>query len=322
MNAMTGPVASGATRSDLLRLIVIMVAIVLLAIAAAVTTPTFATVDNVLVIIRAASITGIVAVGLSFVTISGNLFALSAGQMAALFGIVFALLLSSGTGLVVAALATIALAVVAGVLQGSVIAIIGNPIVTTIAFGAVFAGIAALLSGNTLIRVHDTAPLWFGTARPLGIPMQSWTFVVIALVGWFVIRKTRVGRLMTLSGENREAAIASGLRIDLATNLALVIFSVGTAIVAIFSVAQFSLAKADQYSGLDIDSIASVLVGGIALRGGQGSPAQAAFGAVLIAILQNFMLLRSLPTGVRFAIVGAVVVIATAAFHLTQRNRT
>jgi simple sugar transport system permease protein/ribose transport system permease protein len=254
------------------------------------------------------------------VTISGNLFALSAGPMAALFGIVFALLLQAGAGIVIALLATIVLAIVAGLLQGIVINVIRNPIITTIAYGAVFAGLAALLSRNTLIRVHDTSPLWFGTARPFGVPMQSWTFVILTIIASLLTVTTRIGRLMVLSGANRATAIASGLRVGLATNIAMALFSFGAAIVAIFSVAQFSLAKADQYSGLDIDSIASVLVGGIALRGGNGSPLQAALGAVLIAVLQNFMLLRGWSTGVRLLVVGIVVVLATTSFHLLQRR--
>lgn len=303
------------------RIAIVVVAIAALLVIAAVTTPAFATFNNLLVIIRAASITGIVAVGLSFVTISGNLFALSAGQMAAFFGIVFALLLTAGTGFPLAVLATLALAAIAGVLQGTVVSVIANPIITTIAFGAVFAGLAALMSGNTLIRVHDTGPLWFGTARPLGVPTQSWAFILLAVLAWFFMRRTRLGRLLVLSGANREAAIASGLQVGAATNIAFVIFSLAAALVSIFSVAQFSLAKADQYSGLDIDGIASVLVGGIALRGGQGSPAQAAFGAILIAVLQNLMLLRGLSTGVRLAIVGLVVVLATAIFHVLQGQR-
>jgi simple sugar transport system permease protein/ribose transport system permease protein len=299
---------------------VVAIAIIIVLAMAGLTTRSFLTLDNMLVIVRAASITGIVAVGMSFVTISGNLFALSAGPMAALFGIVFALLLQAGAGIVFALLATIVLAIVAGLLQGIVINVIRNPIITTIAYGAVFAGLAALLSRNTLIRVHDTSPLWFGTARPFGVPMQSWTFVILTIIASLLTVTTRIGRLMVLSGANRATAIASGLRVGLATNIAMALFSFGAAIVAIFSVAQFSLAKADQYSGLDIDSIASVLVGGIALRGGNGSPLQAALGAVLIAVLQNFMLLRGWSTGVRLLVVGIVLVLATTSFHLLQRR--
>lgn len=279
-------------------------------------TPSFTTLDNAFVVIRAASITGIVAVGMSYVTISGNLFALSAGQLCALLGIVYALLVRSGMDIPVSCLGAIAVAILAGALQGYAMTIVRNPIITTIAFGAVFAGIAALVSRNGNVRIHSETATWIGTLRPIGVPIQSWIFIAWAFVGWFLMKRTRIGRLMTLSGANRRAATASGLRVDFAAAVALTMLALSGAIVSIFAVSQFSQAKADMFSGLDIDCIASVLVGGVALRGGRGSPVQAAGGAVLIALLQNFMLLRSLSTGVRFAIVGALVVTATSAFHV------
>lgn len=283
-------------------------------------TPSFLTVDNLFIVIRAASITGIVAVGMSYVTISGNLFALSAGQLSALLGIVYALLIRADLGVPASCFGAIGVAILAGVLQGFAIAVVRNPIITTIAFGAVFGGVAALISANGNIRIHDATAAWIGTVRPLGVPIQSWVFVAWALFGLFVMKKTWIGRIMTLSGANRLTAVATGIRVDVAAATALTMLAVSSAIVAIFAVSQFSQAKADMFTGLDIDCIASVLVGGVALRGGQGSPIQAALGAALIALLQNFLLLRSLPTGVRFAIVGVLVVAATSGFHLLQRR--
>jgi ribose transport system permease protein len=98
--------------------------------------------------------------------------------------------------------------------------------------------------------------------------------------------------------------------------------SVGVAIVAIFTVAQFSEARSNLFSGYDFDYIAAVLVGGIALRGGQGTPLQAALGAVLIALLENFMLLNNVSGGLLMTVVGTVVVGAISVFHLLQgKNR-
>ncbi len=134
-------------------------------------TPNFLTFDNMFVVVRAASITGIVAVGMSYVTISGNLFALSAGQLSALLSVVYALMVRGNLGVPLSCAGVCALAALAGVLQGYAIAIIRNPIITTIAFGAVFVGLAAYVSGNGNIRIHSAAASWLGTVRPLGIPI-------------------------------------------------------------------------------------------------------------------------------------------------------
>ncbi len=292
--------------------------ILILIVIAGITTPGFTTVENLLVIVRAASITGIVALGMAFVTISGNLFAVSAAELAALLAVAFAAFMAHSWGLAISLLATLGCAILAGAIQGVVIAVIGNPVVTTIAFGAVFRGLAAFFSGNAIIHLGTHAADWIGTGRPLGIPTQSWAFVILAVAGHFVLRRARLGRLIVLSGASREAAVASGLHVGVITTIAMILLALGAAVAGIFTTAQFANAKPDLFATLDIDCIAAVLVGGISLRGGQGSPLQAALGAIVIVLLQNFMILHDCSTGLRLAVVGALVVVSTSGFHLLQ----
>ena len=112
------------------------------------TTPSFLTVENLLVVIRAASITGIIALGMSYITISGNLFALSAEELAILAACIFAFLMRDGYGLTLALGLTLVFAAASGALQGGVISLGGDPIITTLAFGALFRGFASLVSDN------------------------------------------------------------------------------------------------------------------------------------------------------------------------------
>jgi len=295
----------------------VLAAAVALVVVAGIFSPSFVTFANLLVIVRAASMTGIVAVAMSYVTISGNLFALSASSLGALIAVTFAIL-ANHLGVGAAMAVALAAAIVCGFAQGVAVSVLGNPIIATLAFGTVFRGLAALFSGNSIIRIDSAFALWLGTARPLGIPTQSWIFVLVALLSWFVVRKTRMGRELVLCGANPLAARASGLRLGLMSAVAFIALAVGVAIVAILTVCQFSQAKADLYEGYDFDYIAAVLVGGVALSGGRGTPLQAAFGAILIALLQNFMLLNGLSAGLRMAIVGALVAVAISIFHVLQ----
>lgn len=294
-----------------------LIAILVLLVVASVTTPGFARVDNIFVVIRAASLTGIVAIGMSYITISGNLFALSASALGALLAVLFALL-TAVLGFAAGLFLTLGIAVLCGLAQSVAISLIGNPIITTLAFGTVFRGLAALFSGNSILRIESEAALWLGTARPLGIPTQSWAFIIAAILSWFIIRHFKIGREIVLCGANPKAAVASGLRVGLVTAIACAALSIGVAVMAIMTVSQFSQAKADLFMGYDFDYIAAVLVGGIALRGGKGTPLQAALGAVLIALLQNFMLLHGLSAGVRMTIVGLLVIASISLFHLLQ----
>jgi ribose transport system permease protein len=295
--------------------------IVALLIIGGLTTPSFLTLENLMVVIRAASITGIIAIGMSYITISGNLFALSAEELAILAACVFAFLMRADYGLVISVSVTLIFAAGSGAIQGGVISSGGDPIITTLAFGALFRGFASLVSDNKNILLGTKAAEWLGTGRPLGIPTQSWAFVILTLVAWFVLRRTRFGRQLILIGANRLAAKGSGLRVGQASVIAMTFFGICCGLAGVSAAAQFGLAVANLFSGLTIDVIAAVLVGGIPLKGGQGSPVQAALGAVFIALLQNFMLLHSFTTGQRMFVIGSLVALATIGFHLLQKRQ-
>ena len=300
---------------------VIIVALIVLLIVAGLTTPSFLTFGNMLVVIRNASVTGIVALGMSYVTISGNLFALSAEELSILSACIFGWLMRGNFGLSLSLAITLLLSGGGGAVQGSIIALGADPIITTLAFGGFFRGLASVVSQNQNILLGSDAAEWLGTGRPLGVPTQSWAFIILTLVAWFVLQRTRFGRLLLLSGANRVAATASGLRIGQAALLGLTLLGFCCGIMGIFAAAQFGQAVANLFQGLNFDVIAAILVGGIALRGGQGSPIQAALGAVFISLLQNFMLLHDFTSGWRTTVVGILVVAATCGFHLLQRRR-
>ncbi len=300
---------------------IVVVAIVVVVLAGGLTTPNFLTIENLLVVVRAASITGIIALGMSYITISGNLFALSAEELAILSACVFAWLMREHYGLFFALSLTLLFSAAAGAIQGGIIARGADPIITTLAFGAFFRGLASLVTNNQNILLGTDAAQWLGTGRPLGIPTQSWAFVILTAIAWFVLQKTRFGRQLLLIGANRQAASATGLRVGQAALVALILFGLCCGLAGISAASQFGLAVANLFSGLNFDIIAAVLVGGISLRGGQGSPIQAALGAVFIALVQNFMLLHSFTSGQRMLVVGLLVALATLGFHLLQRGR-
>jgi len=296
-------------------------AIGLLVLIGGATTPGFLTLDNLLIVIRAASITGIIALGMSYITISGNLFALSAEELSVLSACVFAWLLREHYDLAAGLVLTLVFAGSAGGIQGAIIARGADPIITTLAFGALFRGLASLVSNNKNILLETDAAQWLGTGRPLGIPTQSWIFVILTIAAWFVLQRTRFGRQLLLIGANRQAAMATGFRVGQASIVALTLFGLCCGLAGISAASQFGLAVANLFTGLNVDVIAAVLVGGIALRGGQGTPLQAALGAIFIALLQNYMLLHSFTSGQRMLAAGCLVAAATLGFHVIQRRR-
>jgi ribose transport system permease protein len=301
-------------------IVVVMVSVLLLLVGG-LTTPAFLNVTNLLVIVRAASYTGIAALGLTFVTASGNFFSLSIEQTAALCAIAFAGLLTMGLGVPLAIIGVLLIALVLGLAQGAVVSLGLNPIVATLGFGALISGFSSLITNNRLVRITTTDADFLGSGRPLGIPTQSWAFLILIVLAWVVFRKARIGRITTLVGANRHAAQASGIVLAQARMVAFTLSSLAAGVVGLFTAAQIGQGNVTQFTGFNIDVIAAVLVGGTAVQGGQGSPLRSAFGALFIATLTNFMLINNYPFGVRVGIEGVAVVGAASVFHVLRSRR-
>lgn len=284
--------------------------------------PAFNSPENGLAILRAAAMSGIVAMGATFITLSGRFFSLALGQTAMFAGVLMAVLMSSG-GLPfgVAVAATLIVIMALGALQGAIIAMGANPIITTLGAGALLAGLAGLATGGKNVPIDSQVVAWIGNGRILGVPTQTWAFLVAVAVAWWVINKTRFGRETILIGANRATAAASGLNVGRTTVLVFIIASLAAAMMGVFEAAQFNKARVMGFGAVDFDVIAAVLIGGTAIQGGRGSPLQTALGAVFIATVQNYMLLLAWSSGARTMVTGALILIIVVGFHLAGRKK-
>ena len=291
-------------------------AVVLLAV---LVTPNFLSLDNIRAILRNAAIVGIVAVGMTPVTLSGNFVSLGITQSAMLAMVSFVAMLGAGWGAVPAIVAVVALLVAVGVLQGAIIAAGLNPVITTLAAGAIIFGVVSELSGGGIVRAGDNAVSW-GAASVAGVPVEVLVFLVTTGLVTFVMQRTVIGRETTLIGANRATAEISGISFTRVTILAFAIFSIGLALAGIINGAAFGQATAVSFPGLTVDVIAAVLVGGTAIQGGRGSPLRSAGGAILIAVISNMMVLNDFSTGGRLAVQGGVVVVIVVLLDLLWRR--
>ena len=299
----------------------VMGAVVGLAIVGWFSTPEFVTYRNVQSIVRSAALIGIIAVTMTGITMAGSFFSLSVSQTAAMAAIGFAAFMNWGWPVWAAVLVTFLIAASAGAVQGGAVALGGNPIVVTLAVGAVLFGTGAWLTDNKTVRTGTDAADWIGASRPLGVPTQTWAFVLITVIAATVLARTRFGRELTLVGASRLAAAASGLRPGKITVYVFSVSSLGAALAGIFTASQFGQGRLDQFDGADIDSIAAILVGGAAIQGGEGSALRTAVGAVFIAGLQNLMVLRGFSFGVRILFVGLAILVSVSAFTLLRHRR-
>lgn len=294
------------------------IGLVALFVFGATATPGFLGVDNLLNIVRAAAIIGTVALGMTFITISGNFFSLSVAETAAFAAVMFAGLMRAEVPIGLTILAVLAFAVGVGLIQGAFVGRGANPIITTLGAGAVLFGLTALITDNRTINIGSDMAEWLGRGRPVGIPNQTWLFVVLTIVGTIILSRTRLGRQIYLVGANRAAARASGISITGATLFAFAASAVTAALAGIMTASQFSQGSTTQFADLTIPVVAAVLVGGTAIAGGQGSMLRTMLGAVFIALLQNIMLLRGIETGWRLLLTGAIVAFAVSLYAISR----
>ncbi len=334
-------------RRDYSPLVIAMVGLFLVVfIAGAVFTDDFLTWFNVKTIIRDAALVGIMAIGLTFVTLSGNFFLLSMKEIAALSIICFATLMSAdwnqwGTAgadpttysltmtFLVAFAATMIIATVAGALQGALIGLGGNPIVVTLGAAGLFFGIGSWWSDNLVVsyrRPHGAE--WLGTGSFIGdIPNITVAFIIIAIVAELTLRYTTFGRQVYLVGANRAAGRATGHENFGMAIKCCIIASVCAAFVAVAFSGQVSSAHVNYFSSefgssgdMTIMVIAIVMVGGNSIMGGYGSTLRTSLGAVFISSIDNMMVLNGFNSGARVLAVGLMIVFSIIVFALVRRG--
>ncbi|MBT8415294.1 MAG: ABC transporter permease [Boseongicola sp.] len=334
-------------RRDYSPLVIGMVGLFLLVfVAGAAFTDDFLTWFNVKTIIRDAALVGIMAIGLTFVTLSGNFFLLSMKEIAALSIICFATLMSADWNqwgpvdadpttwslfmtFLVAFVATMIIATIAGALQGALIGLGGNPIVVTLGAAGLFFGIGSWWSDNLVIsyrRPHGAE--WLGTGSFIGdIPNITVAFVIIAVVAELVLRYTTFGRQVYLVGANRAAGRATGHENFGMAIKCCIIASVCAAFVAVAFSGQVSSAHVNYFSSefgssgdMTIMVIAIVMVGGNSIMGGYGSTLRTSLGAIFISSIDNMMVLNGFNSGARVLAVGLMIVFSIIVFALVRRG--
>ena len=289
-----------------------------LLLAASVTTSGFLTFDNLRAVLITTAITGIAAVGMTTVTLSGNMFSLGAGQSAMLASTVFTAVAVAGSplgGAVAALLVLVAL----GLAQSVVIAAGLNPVVTTLAFGTVIFGAVSGITGGAVLPVPGGLA-WIAGADLLRIPLPVWVFFAFTITVQLLVDRTGPGRRMVLVGANRRSAVMSGVSVRTATVWAFGVFSLALTIAGIVSASQLGQVTPANLSTLTLDAVAAVLVGGAAVSGGRGSAVGSALGALVIVVLADVMLLQGFSTGARVLGQGTVVVLVVAVLHLARRG--
>jgi len=256
----------------------------------------FLTADNLLNILRAVTLLGIVAVGTTFVTYCGRYVDLSTPAIMAVSGIVTVSALPAGfvPALLCGLLAGVAIGAVNGVVIGYLRL---NPIVWTLAMASTVDGLIRWAAGGRQVYPNEgtaaghTLISLYAAVLPGGIPVIVAVLAVVAVGGWFLLDRTVFGERLRLVGAAYEVARMTGLDVRGLVARAFVVSAFTAAIGGILLTSLNKVGAAYVGSGYDFLAITAVVIGGVTLNGGRASIPGVLGGVLLVGVLKNLMTL-------------------------------
>ncbi|MBZ5638338.1 MAG: ribose ABC transporter permease [Acidobacteriia bacterium] len=292
-------------------------------VAFAALSPHFLTAENLLNVSLQASITAIIAAGMTFVILTGGI-DLSVGSVVAVAGIVATSTLKAGlppsAGIPLAILAALAF----GALSGSIAGLFVTrfrvaPFIVTLALMTVWRGTAFVATEGRPIWELPESFGTLGSGRPLGVPLPSLVMLGVYAAAHVVLLHTRFGRYVLAVGGNAEAARLAGIRTGRVVAGVYVLCGVLSAASGVLLASRMNSGQPNAGMMYELDVIAAVVVGGTSLSGGRGSIAGTFLGAMLIAVLRNGLNLLNVNSYVQQVVVGVVILLAVLADTTRKR---
>lgn len=284
--------------------------LLLLCVALWIATPHFMTVSNLLNVVEQSTVIGVLAVGMTFVILTGGI-DLSVGSLVALSGIVFGIAVNAGAPMSVAVLAALGVGTLCGVVNGGLVTV-GQlpPFIATLGMMSVARGLALVLSDGRPISSFDESFRTLSTGRIVGVPVSTLVMLLVYAVAAFVLARTVVGRYVYAVGGNEEATALSGVNVRLVKIVVYAVSGLTAALTSLILVARLNSAQPIAGISYELDAIAAVVIGGASLLGGSGSVLGTLVGALIMAVLRNGLNLLGVSSYVQQIAIGTVIVIA------------
>lgn len=298
----------------------LLLVLVLMVIVMSLVSSVFLTTGNIINVLRQVSINGILAVGMTFVILTGGI-DLSVGSVVAVTSVIAGNLLQRGTSLGVTLAASIGAALLFGVFSGVLIAYAGlPPFIATLAAQTIGRGFALVYSdGRPYMIAHETYKA-IGKGSWIGIPIPIWIMVLVILIASVVLRYTTFGRHVYAFGGNRNASKLSGLNIRTTEMATYIISSFCAALAGTILSARISSGQPTAGQGYELDAIAAVAIGGTSMSGGIGHLSGTILGFIIIGVLSNSLTLLNVSSFYQDIVKGFIIIFAVLMDLRTKRS--
>ena len=300
-----------------------LMALIVLVVFTAVLNPRFLTAFNLQTLGKQIAIFGILAIGETFVIISGGgAIDLSPGSMVALTGVMVSWLMVHGVPVSIAIILILGFSVLVGAWHGFFVTKLGVPaFIITLGTLTMARGMAAVITHGWPIVGLPSHFLSIGQGDILRIPIPVWILLVIALIADFFLRKTVYGKHLRAVGGNEVAARFSGVNVSRVRMIAFMVSGFLAGVAGIIIAARLSQGQPGVGSMYELYAIASTVIGGTSLTGGEGSVLGAVVGASIISLLWNALVLLNVSTYWHNVVIGLVIVTAVTMDVLRKRMR-
>jgi ribose/xylose/arabinose/galactoside ABC-type transport system permease subunit len=296
-----------------------LVGLCLLSILLSILSPHFLSVSNLRNVLEQTAINAVVAVGMTFVIVSGGI-DLSVGSIVAFSGVLLASALAAGAP----APAAIAAGVAAGALCGLANGLLVTrgrlpPFIATLGMMSVARGAALVFTEGRPISGFDTGFRSLATGRVLGLPTPVLVVALVYAAAHLLLTRTRFGRYVYAIGGNEEATRLSGVAVRFHKTMVYVLCGTTSALAAVLLTSRLNSAQPIAGMMYELDAIAATVIGGTSLLGGSGSLGGTLVGALIMGVLRNGLNLLGVSSYLQQIVIGAVIIVAVLVDSLLKR---
>ena len=289
----------------------ILIALAALCLDLAIASPVFLTVSNFLNVFQQISINFVVAVGMTFVIISGGI-DLSVGSNIALSGLLMGILMKNfGVAVPVTIISCILFSGLIGLVNGALIAYLNlPPFIATLGTMSIVRGAAYTVTAGQPIYTFPTG-FTAVASRVNGFPLYTMIILLaVFFLGWYILRYTRVGRYTYAIGGNENCAKLSGINFKKVKCFVYTVSGLCCGVAALLLSSRLDSAVPTNAEGQEMDAIAAVVIGGTSMSGGEGSMIGTLIGILIIGIISNGLNLLGVAQGPQKMVKGAIIVVA------------
>ena len=277
---------------------------------ATILSPSCLSVTNLFNVFKQITVAGIVGCGMTFVILTGGI-DLSVGSILGLSGVLASGVLASTGNTAAAVAVSLVVGVACGAVNGFFVSVCGiPPFISTLGMMTLLRGVILVYTKGSPIPIKSDAYKFFGKGSIAGIPVPVIILIIVFLLAHYILTQTSYGRSVYAVGGNREAARLSGIRVKTSEFLVYTLNGLMCGMAGLILTARLGSAQSTSGTGIEMDAIAAVILGGTSLSGGVGFVLPTVVGAMIMGIIDNILTLMNVNPHATNIVKGAVILIA------------